>query len=152
MGAIGRLGSKVLNAALVGLVLLTCFAWVRSYLLEDCVYWYGPPYPNAEIRQAWQCATGRGGVAFYVQTHRPGRVWPFPMVPTGFGFSSNTNEPRYAGAGLDAKPIFGFAVIDFDPIPTRGFVVPAWFLAALFAVRPSLSLWRHEKRKRSAGR
>ena len=110
-------GSAVLCVGVCGL-------WVRSYGRSDGAGWYGPPYPGAATRQAWELSTGRGGFAFSVQTHWAGQVEPFPTSPTGFGAGSD-DDTRYAGAGLGAKPTLGFAVIRFEPIRTRGFVLPA---------------------------
>jgi hypothetical protein len=150
MSALRRLTSASVDAMLIALALMACILGVRGFWREDVFGWYGPPYPGAHVRQAWQCATGRGGLTFIVQTHRPGHIEPFPFAPTGFTVGSY-DQPRYAGTGLlnqGQVPTLGFALISFRPIPTTGFVAPAWFVAAILALRPALRLWRHLRGRR----
>ena len=113
-------------AIFLWIVLSVC--WVRSYSHEDVISWYGPPYPGAKIRQAWYLKTGCGGVEFIIQTHRPGEIDPFPMKGTGIDWGTMETIPKYPTNNWDASSYYGFAVIRFHPIPTRGVVLPFWFL------------------------
>jgi hypothetical protein len=122
---------RILRASLVILSLLLCIAsivfWIRSHRVGGIFHL--SPFPNK-----WSLATSYGTLWLYcdMPLNPPHRIGNFERSFWGFGTSERQEIRNYDPVKPPGKIEYGTHI--------KGYFVPLWFCAILFAILPLLQL------------